>query len=276
VTWDAGQAGTDAGRAVALSGDSGYFWFFDDANVELVVKVLDGRVINERYWVFYGALSDVEYTVLVTDTLTGALRAYRNPRGVFASVGDTAAFTPDGAPREGLGSGENEGASLLRALTSSASDLLRDGWRRLRGLVGDGSTRAAAPAIELSPSASRGRQGSAAATATCVAGANALCLAGARFRVEVEWRDFSGGSGFGMASPLTSDTGTFWFFDAANTELIVKVLDARTINGHFWVYYGALSNVEYTLRVTDTTTGEVRTYRNPAGVFASRGDVEAF
>jgi hypothetical protein len=56
----------------------------------------------------------------------------------------------------------------------------------------------------------------------------------------------------------------------------VKVLDARSINGHFWVYYGALSNVEYTLRVTDTTTGEVRTYQNPAGAFASRGDVEAF
>jgi hypothetical protein len=79
-----------------------------------------------------------------------------------------------------------------------------------------------------------------------------------------------------MASPLTTDTGTFWFFDASNTELIVKVLDARAINGHFWVYYGALSNVEYTLRITDTATGRVRTYENPAGTFASRGDVEAF
>jgi hypothetical protein len=226
--------------------------------------------------VSYGALSDVEYTVLVTDTLTGALRAYRNPRGVFASVGDTAAFTPDGAPREGLGSGEDEGASLVSALTSSASDLLRDGWRRVRSLVGSGRVRLAAPAKVPGPAAARGWQRSASAAATCVAGTNALCLAGARFRVEVEWRDFTGGSGVGIASPLTADSGTFWFFDAANTELIVKVLDARTINGHFWVYYGALSNVEYAIRVTDTTTGEVRTYRNPAGVFASRGDVEAF
>jgi hypothetical protein len=29
-----------------------------------LVKVLDGRAINDRFWVFYGALSDVEYTVL--------------------------------------------------------------------------------------------------------------------------------------------------------------------------------------------------------------------
>jgi hypothetical protein len=274
LTWSAGQGGSGAGRAVSLSGDSGYFWFFDDANVELVVKVLDGRTINDRYWVFYGALSDVEYTVLVTDTLTGALRAYRNPSGVFASVGDTGAFTPDGAPREGVGFGEEEGAPLLTRLTSSASDLVRDGWRRVRDLLRDGSVRLPQRAARVALAG--GWQRGSRAVGTCVAGTNVLCLAGARFRVEVEWRDFSGGSGFGMASPLTTDTGTFWFFDAANTELIVKVLDARSINGHFWVYYGALSNVGYTLRVTDTATGRARTYENPAGNFASRGDVEAF
>jgi hypothetical protein len=109
-----------------------------------------------------------------------------------------------------------------------------------------------------------------------VAGANALCLAGNRFRVDVEWRGFEGGSGFGRAAPLTPDTGTFWFFDPGNTELIVKVLDARSVNDRFWVFDGALSNVEYTLRVTDTTTGRVRIHENPPGTFASRGDVEAF
>ena len=54
------------------------------------------------------------------------------------------------------------------------------------------------------------------------------------------------------------------------------MLDARSVNDHFWVFYGALSNVEFTIRVTDTATGAVRTYRNPSGTFASRGDVEAF
>jgi hypothetical protein len=42
------------------------------------------------------------------------------------------------------------------------------------------------------------------------------------------------------------------------------------------VFYGALSNVDYTLTVTDTTTGTVKTYHNPAGQFASVGDTQAF
>ncbi|HEX7184751.1 MAG TPA: hypothetical protein VF756_29655, partial [Thermoanaerobaculia bacterium] len=79
-------------KAVGLTADTGYFWFFDDANVELVTKVLDGRAGNGKYWFFYGALSNVEYTVTVTDTQTGRIKTYTNPRGRFASVGDTQAF----------------------------------------------------------------------------------------------------------------------------------------------------------------------------------------
>ena len=54
------------------------------------------------------------------------------------------------------------------------------------------------------------------------------------------------------------------------------MLDARALNGKFWVFYGALSNVEYTIRVTDTETGQVKTYTNPNGTFASVGDTDAF
>ena len=56
----------------------------------------------------------------------------------------------------------------------------------------------------------------------------------------------------------------------------MKVLDGRAVNGHFWVFYGAMSNVEYTVQVRDTLTGAVRTYRNPPGQLASRADTEAF
>ena len=55
-----------------------------------------------------------------------------------------------------------------------------------------------------------------------------------------------------------------------------KVLDACTINDHFWVFYGALSNVEYRITVDDTATGATRIYSNPLHQFASRGDTEAF
>ena len=53
------------------------------------------------------------------------------------------------------------------------------------------------------------------------------------------------------------------------------MLDGRAINGHFWVFFGALSNVEYSIGVTDTETGQTRTYTNPLGEFASVGDTEA-
>src|SRR5262249_28263599 len=71
---------------------TGAFWFFNDANLELVVKVLDGRAVNGKFWFFYGALSDVAYDITVTDTVTGEERVYHNPALTLASRADTAAF----------------------------------------------------------------------------------------------------------------------------------------------------------------------------------------
>jgi hypothetical protein len=72
------------------------------------------------------------------------------------------------------------------------------------------------------------------------------------------------------------DSGSFWFFDPGNLELEVKILDGRAVNGHFWVFFGALSDVEYRVTVTDTATGESRSYHNPAGTVCGQSDVEAF
>jgi len=107
-------------------------------------------------------------------------------------------------------------------------------------------------------------------------GAGALCLNGNRFRVTAAWRIPSGASGAGVPVPLTGDTGYFWFFSSNNVELVVKVVDGRAVNGRFWVFSGALSDVEYTLTILDTVTGAVRTYSNPQGTLASRADTAAF
>ena len=72
--------------------------------------------------------------------------------------------------------------------------------------------------------------------------------------------------GGGTAISLTSDSGYFWFFDARNIEVVVKVLSACTPGGgHHWVFAGGLTNVAVTLTVTDTQTLAVQTYTNPAG-----------
>jgi hypothetical protein len=118
-------------------------------------------------------------------------------------------------------------------------------------------------------------RGSFAQASPCAGSETVLCLGGNRFRVEVSWQS---GAGVAQATalPLTQNTGAFWFFDSTNLELVVKVLDGRSVNGFFWVFYGALSNVEYTVTVTDTTTGAVRTYFNPQGQLASFADTTAF
>jgi len=110
----------------------------------------------------------------------------------------------------------------------------------------------------------------------CTDDATTLCLADRRFQVKVQWETPDGASGAGQAIPQTSDTGIFWFFQSTNLELMVKVLDARSFSGHFWVFYGALTNVEFTLTVVDTLTGREKVYFNPQGEQASFADTSAF
>ena len=110
----------------------------------------------------------------------------------------------------------------------------------------------------------------------CPERATALCLHDDRFLVEVVREDFEGGRGPGFAAPLTADAGTFWFFEPDNVELAVKVLDARTVNDHWWVFFGSLTNVAFDLRLTDLATSRTRLYHSPSRHFASRGDTAAF
>ena len=112
----------------------------------------------------------------------------------------------------------------------------------------------------------------------CTEGATRLCFNNGRFSVEVEWRDFRDRTGFGRKADLyTDEAGIFWFFNSANWELLVKVLDGCAVNGHFWVFAGATTNVEYSLRVTDVLTGTTASYFNPLGQMADTiTDTDAF
>ena len=252
VNWRVPSQGTSGvGTGVALTGDTGYFWFFSPNNIELVLKVVDGRAFNGMFWVFYGALSNVEYTITVTDTATGTVKVYSNPSGNLASVADTAAFSGG----NGL---EAEEASKVQGPMSKVEGATEDSGPDLRPST-----------LDLRPLSS--------AEAACTPGDSTLCLNNGRFKVEVSWRvPAQGTSGKGTAVPLTGDTGQFWFFSANNIELVIKVLDGTPVNGQYWVFYGALSNVEYTIKVTDTVTGYEKTFANPSGNLASVADTSGF
>ncbi len=98
-----------------------------------------------------------------------------------------------------------------------------------------------------------------------------------RFRVTVLWQDQQDNVGTGEPVVLTSDTGYFWFFDVANVEIVVKVLDGCGVNGNFWVFAAGLTDVAVELTVEDTISGEVRTYFNDVGTpFQPVQDTSAF
>jgi hypothetical protein len=100
----------------------------------------------------------------------------------------------------------------------------------------------------------------------CVADSRTLCLNGGRFRVQVDWRLSDTNFGAGTVVPVTSpDSGLFWFFNADNWEMLIKVLNGCGSNGFYWVYFAATTDVQYTLTVTDTQTGVVKVYYNPPG-----------
>ncbi|MEM8964447.1 MAG: hypothetical protein AAGD38_23375, partial [Acidobacteriota bacterium] len=217
---------------VPITGDTGSFWFFSDDNLELMIKVLDGRALNGHWWVYYASLSQVAYELLVEDTATGQILRYENEAGTFASRGDIRAFS--------------EAVTTNPTITSTLAT------------IGEIATTVA-PRSDVDCGVP-----------------DTLCFHDGRFAVTVSWQAFDGTSGVGVPVPLAGDSGAFSFFDSSNLELLVKILDGQSINGRWWVFYGSLSNVGYTLTVRDLETGVVRTYENEVGTFASRGDTAAF
>lgn len=100
----------------------------------------------------------------------------------------------------------------------------------------------------------------------CVETATGICLNRGRFRAEVSWRTAAGAAGEGRVAPQRSDdSGLFWFFNSANWEMLIKVLDGCGVNNRYWVFFAATTDVELTVRVVDTRSGLSRTYYNTLG-----------
>lgn len=104
-------------------------------------------------------------------------------------------------------------------------------------------------------------------------------LLGGRFQVSVTGHDFASAPFIGRTVPLAStDSAIFWFFEPANFELLLKMVDACSFNNRFWVFYAATTNVYFRVTVYDNDTGQTRTYTNPLGtsLFTAVTDSDAF
>jgi hypothetical protein len=81
------------GHRIPLTADTGAFWFFTGANLEMLLKVLDGCALDNHFWVFAAGLTNAQVVITVIDTTTRAARRYVNPQGAaFAPIQDTQAF----------------------------------------------------------------------------------------------------------------------------------------------------------------------------------------
>lgn len=200
---------------------SGFLYFEDPNNIELIVKILDfGDVVK----VFYGQLTNLRFTISVLDTRTNQTKTYTN------TAGECGGFDNAGFP-----------SNAVRAIRKPAGP---------------------------QPTTGQSVQG------TCRTDADTLCLLNNRFEVEMTWRNqFNNTSGVGIPTRLSNLTGAFAFTDRANLETLVKTLE---FPDRFLVIFGALSNLEYTLRLRDTVTGAVETYTNPAGRYCGGLDNDAF
>jgi hypothetical protein len=236
-----------------FSGDrTGMFWFFSADNVELIVKSLDATnpevFPNPAFWFFYGGLSDVEYWVNVVDTVTDEEKEYHNEPDTICGVPDTGAFPmePQTEEPEPVVTG---GTALGAAGAFGADDATFD------------------------PSVITG----AGSSGTCTPNGSNLCLLDGRFSVEVDWHDHHNNND-GVGHPIlgTDRTGYFWFFNSDNVELVAKFINGTSVNGHYWLLWGGLSDVQYTIRVTDTVTGTQKQWENPPGSFCGGAAANAF
>src|SRR6185369_13844796 len=101
----------------------------------------------------------------------------------------------------------------------------------------------------------------------CQSTAGTLCLVGNRFEIRLGFRTHAVPKGVGSSVQLSPSSGYFTFFDTKNPEILLNMIDGHSVNSHFWLFYGALSNVDYVVTVTDTETGKMKFYLNPSGTF---------
>ena len=228
-----GQAG-DGDNAVLQSSVFGYFSLptltADPSNPEVFVKIVEPAA--GRPWVFYAGLTNLDYTVTVSDNAGSAInKSYHvdaSPAGSFQSFGN---YDVDGS-------------------TSPKCD-------------------------DVIVSASTTTPGS------CSSNGTTLCLKN-RFAVTLfaENNPTRGTESTNGAAVHVNDT--FGFFatppltDANDLQAFVKAIDGRPINNKFWIFLGGLTDLRLTFTVTDTQTGQRKTYVKPAASTCGWNDTSAF
>lgn len=232
----AGAAAT--GSAVGQKGPFGYFSFPTLAPPDdPQVFVKVLELTPGKPWVFYAGLTNLEYTINVQDTAPG---------GTFNKS------YPVPAPPYGS-----------------------------QGSIGDYDVNGVKSSTCLPVSV---QQQIAAIPGSCTSDTSSLCLLD-RFRVSLQAVDNPARSNGlpknapGVTVPVNKIFGFFTVPGLSSPDDIqafIKMVDATTFNGHFWVLLGGLTDMQLTFTVTDTKTGLQNIYTKPAASTCGWNDNLAF
>ncbi|MEP6802321.1 MAG: PKD domain-containing protein [Acidobacteriota bacterium] len=96
-----------AGKVIGQNDVYGYFSLptlsGNAGNPEIIVKMVDATGIGQNYWVFYGSMTDLEFTLSVRENATGVIKTYRKDDSKPSGQFDTSGFavstpTPGASP----------------------------------------------------------------------------------------------------------------------------------------------------------------------------------
>ena len=197
----------------------------------------------------YGQLTNFQFSVGVTDTKKrGTTRYYNGPNNCGAVRQIPGALT--------AGLAVEAGDDLFDLLNPPSFDFVKSG----PGIPED---------LDLASQVFIDHH----ETGTCKATATRLCLHANRFQADPSWRHpTTGATGTAKATRITDSSGTFAFKTANGADVAVKAVETDRAR----IVWGSLTSFEFTLTVTDTLSGQVKTYTNPAGTFCGGVDEEGF
>lgn len=247
---------------VGLADTGALFYFFGPDNPEMLIKVVNGCWLNDHWWVFGSAATDLAYEVAIKDLAAGGGMVEYRHKGDGVIVGDngystgagvlndTSAFPCESAAAVQAGERHTDDSPAVGPLLSTND-----------GGFGRAATRGAGNAIDYG----------------CPSSYVGPCLNNWRFGVHGAPGRFQNRLSDGgplQTHGLGDSAVLFYFFEPDNPELLIKVVDGCAINGHWWVFGSAATDLRWYLRIFDyAPSGRDRLYQHRGGGRITGGDM---
>ena len=229
-------------------GDSGaLFYFFGPDNTEMLLKVVDGCWLNDHWWVFGFAATDLAYEVAIEDLADGGRTVEYRHNGGGVIVGDN---------------GYSTAAGVINDTSAFPCGRLAAQAGKRRQSAGGPAVHAAS-GYDQRPVAGifAARDAGVARDYGCIGGD---CLNNWRFSVGVgvganlddreACDDCTLGAGTVPTYGLGDSGMLISFFELDNPEVLLKVIDGCAVNGHWWVFGSAATDLRYEVWIGDYST----------------------